>query len=243
MDGDLRLRDRGARASALTRATPGWAARRLRPRLLPIAQTAAGAVAAYYPALLLPLDDSKPVFASIAAVISLGVSYQQRGRRAAELIAGVVVGLSVADLIINVIGTGPLQIGLMIVLAMGAAVVLGGGELLVSEAAVSALILASLEPTTSGFSPDRFIEALIGGAVAMVVGTLFFPPDPGLMVGRAAQTVFADLGETLEDVADALEKGDPERAEQALRVARGIDADMSALEEALAVAREMVRFA
>ena len=243
MDGDLRLRDRGARASALTRATPSWAARRLRPRLLPIAQTAAAAVAAYYLALLLPLDDSKPVFASIAAVISLGVSYQQRGRRAAELIAGVVVGLSVADVIINVIGTGPLQIGLMVVLAMGAAVVLGGGELLVSEAAVSALILASLEPTTSGFSPDRFIEALIGGAVAMVVGTLLFPPDPGLMVGRAAQTVFADLGETLEEVADALEKGDPERAEEALRVARAIDVDMSALEEALAIAREMVRFA
>jgi hypothetical protein len=62
-------------------------------------------------------------------------------------------------------------------------------------------------------------------------------------VGRAAQTVFADLGETLEEVADALEKGDPERAEEALRVARAIDADMSALEEALAIAREMVRFA
>jgi uncharacterized membrane protein YgaE (UPF0421/DUF939 family) len=108
MDGDLRLRDRGARASALTRASPGWATRRLRPRLLPIAQTAAAAVAAYYLALLAPLDDPKPTFASIAAVICLGVSYQQRGRRAAELIAGVVVGLSVADLIVHAIGTGPL---------------------------------------------------------------------------------------------------------------------------------------
>jgi uncharacterized membrane protein YgaE (UPF0421/DUF939 family) len=242
MDGDLRIRDRGARASALTRATPSWAARRLRPRLLPIAQTAAAAVAAYYLALLAPLDDAKPTFASIAAVICLGVSYQQRGRRAVELIAGVVVGLSVADLIVHAIGTGPLQVGLMIVLAMGAATVLGGGELLVSEAAVSALILASL-PTTSGFSPDRFFEALIGGAVAIAVGTLFFPPDPGLLVGRAAQVVFADLGETLEDVADALAEADPSKAEEALRVARAIDADMNALDEAIATAREMVRFA
>jgi uncharacterized membrane protein YgaE (UPF0421/DUF939 family) len=210
--------------------------------MLPIAQTAAAAVAAYYLALLLPLDDNKPTFASIAAVICLGVSYHQRGRRAAELIAGVVVGLSVADLIVHAIGTGPLQIGLMVILAMGAAVVLGGGELLVSEAAVSALILASL-PTTSGFSPDRFIEALVGGAVAMAVGTLLFPPDPGLMVGRAAGAVFADLGETLEEVAAALAEADSARAEEALRVARGIDADMGALEEALATAREMVRFA
>jgi uncharacterized membrane protein YgaE (UPF0421/DUF939 family) len=223
------------------RPAPRSVAQRLRPRLLPIVQTAAAAVAAYYLALLLPLDDQRPVFASIAAVISLGATYNQRGRRAAELIGGVVVGLTVADLIINAIGTGPLQIGLMIVLAMGAAVVLGGGELLVSEAAVSALLLASLDPTGSGFSPDRFLEALIGGAVAMAVGSLFFPPDPGLLAGRAVQRVFRDLGETLEDVAGALADGDQDQAEAALEAARGIDAGMSALEEALATAREMAR--
>jgi uncharacterized membrane protein YgaE (UPF0421/DUF939 family) len=224
-------------------STPAWAARRLRPRLLAIAQTAAAAVAAYYVALLLPLDDNKPVFASIAAVISIGASYHQRGRRAVELVAGVVVGLTVADLIIHAIGTGPLQIGLMIVIAMSAAVILGGGELLVSEAAVSALLLASLERTSSGYSPDRFIEAIVGGVVAIAVASVFFPPDPRLIVGRAAQTVFADLGETLERVASALEAADPERAEEALQTARGIDVDLAALEEAVATAREMVRFA
>ena len=196
------------------RSAPRWAADRLRPRLLPILQTAAAAVAAYYLATLLPIDDQRPVFASIAAVISLGASYHQRGRRAAELIAGVVLGLTVADLILNAIGNGPLQIGLMIVLAMSAAVILGGGELLVSEAAVSALLLASIEPTNSGYSPDRFLEALTGGAVALAVGVLFFPPDPTLIVGRAAQSVFRDLGETLEGVANALAEADSDRAER-----------------------------
>ena len=160
------------------RSALAWAAGRLRPRLLPILQTAAAAVAAYYLAQLLPLKDNRPVFASIAAVISLGASYQQRGRRAAELIAGVVLGLTVADLIIHAIGNGPLQIGLMIVLAMSAAVILGGGELLVSEAAVSALLLASIEPTNSGYSPDRFLEALTGGAVALAVGVALLPAGP-----------------------------------------------------------------
>jgi uncharacterized membrane protein YgaE (UPF0421/DUF939 family) len=225
------------------RSTPGWAARRLRPRLLPILQTAAAAVAAYYLATLLPIDDQRPVFASIAAVISLGASYHQRGRRAAELIAGVVLGLTVADLILNAIGDGPLQIGLMIILAMSAAVILGGGELLISEAAVSALLLASIEPSNSGYSPDRFLEALTGGAVAMAVGSLFFPPDPTLIIGRAAQSVFRDLGETLEATAAALAEADPERAEGALSRARAIDADMRDLEEALSTAREMMRFA
>jgi uncharacterized membrane protein YgaE (UPF0421/DUF939 family) len=225
------------------RSAPGWAARRLRPRLLPILQTAAAAVAAYYLATLLPIDDQRPVFASIAAVISLGASYHQRGRRAAELIAGVVLGLTIADLILNAIGDGPLQIGLMIILAMSAAVLLGGGELLISEAAVSALLLASIEPSNSGYSPDRFLEALTGGAVAMAVGSLFFPPDPTLIIGRAAQSVFRDLGETLEATAAALAEADPERADGALSRARAIDADMRDLEEALSTAREMMRFA
>jgi hypothetical protein len=211
--------------------------------MLAILQTAAAAVAAYYVALPLPLDDNKPVFASIAAVISIGASYHQRGRRAVELVAGVVVGLTVADLIIHAIGTGPLQIGLMIVIAMGAAVVLGGGELLVSEAAVSALLLASLERTSSGYSPDRFIEAVVGGGVAIAVASVFFPPDPALIVARAAQAVFAALGETLDAVAGALEKADPDRAEHALRTARAIDTDLAAFDEAVITAREMVRFA
>ena len=68
------------------------AAQRLRPRLLPIAHTAAAAVLAWYVALAL-VPDPRPSFASIAAVIAVGATYGQRGRRAAELIGGVVVGL------------------------------------------------------------------------------------------------------------------------------------------------------
>ena len=48
----------------------------------------------------------------------------------------------------------------MILLAMGVATVLGGGELFVNEAAISALLLASLERTSTSFSPDRIVEAL-----------------------------------------------------------------------------------
>jgi uncharacterized membrane protein YgaE (UPF0421/DUF939 family) len=225
------------------RSTARSRVRLLRPHLLPIVQTAAAAVAAYYVALLLPLADSRPVFASIAAVISLGATYSRRGARAAELIGGVVVGLTVADLIVQAIGTGPLQIGLMIVLAMGAAVALGGGELLVSEAAVSALLLASLEPTSHGFTPDRFIEALTGGAVALVVGGLLFPPNPSLMAGRAAQRVFAGLGRTLEELARALADGDPARAERGLRMAAHLDGDIDGLAEDLGTAREAARLA
>src|SRR4029078_5053345 len=151
-------------------------------------------------------------FASIAAFIWVGATYGQRGARAAELIGGVVVGLSVADLIVRAIGFGPLQMGLMVVLAMSTAVVLGGGALLVTEAAVSALLLlAAMDPATvtvgPGLSPIRFAEARMGGGVALAVTSLFFPPDPALIVGRAVQAVFAELGRSLERIAGALRTG------------------------------------
>jgi len=101
-----------ARASRRARRPVAVAAQRLRPRLLPIAHTAAAAVLAWYVALAI-VPDPRPSFASIAAVISVGATYGHRGRRAAELIGGVVLGLSVADLVVRLIGVGPLQMGLM----------------------------------------------------------------------------------------------------------------------------------
>jgi uncharacterized membrane protein YgaE (UPF0421/DUF939 family) len=216
---------------------------RLRPMLLPILQTAAAAVAAYYVAVLLPLNDPQPVFASIAAVICLGASYSRRGRRAAELVAGVVLGLTVADLMLGVIGTGPLQIGAMVVLAMGTAVLLGGGELFVVEAAVSTLIIVSLHSTGAQFSLDRPIEALVGGAVALAIGSFVLPPDPALIAGRAAQRVFGDLGGMLGQLADALEAGDADDAARALQTARATDGHVAELQDTIATARETARLA
>jgi uncharacterized membrane protein YgaE (UPF0421/DUF939 family) len=204
-------------------------------------QTAAAAVAAWYLALLL-LPDPRPAFASIAAVISLGASYGQRGSRALQLSAGVVLGIAVADLIVQLIGTGPPQLGIMVLLAMVAARALGGGELLTTEAAVSAILLVTLDPATGdGFSPNRMIEALIGGGVALAVSSMFFPPDPELEVGRAAQSVFTGLGRSLGLIATGLDTRDPATAEEGLAEARALDPVVRHLEEELERARETLR--
>ena len=214
---------------------------RLRLRAWPILQTAAAAVGSWYLAKLL-LPEEQPVFASIAAVIALGATYGQRSERALELIGGVVLGIGVADLLVRAIGTGPAQIGLMVLLAMSAAVILGGGPVLVTEAAVSAILLVVLEPTTSGLAGSRVIQALVGGGFALAVSALAFPPDPLLLVRRSVQGVFGSLGGTLEEIAAALAGRDTARAEAALRSAREIDEGVRRLDEALALGRETARF-
>ena len=218
------------------------ARRRLHGRIWPILQTAAAAVAAWYLALAL-LPVSHPLFAPIAAVVSLGATSGQRGRRVLELVGGVVLGILVSDLIVGAIGTGPWQAGVMIVLAMSTAVVMGGSELLVAESAVSAMLIATLPGAASGFPPERFLEAVVGGGVALAVAGLLFPPDPALRVGRALNALFADLGRALGDVAHALEDGDPEVAERAQEMARGLDEHLIAVRQELLDVRDTARFA
>src|SRR5690348_4684456 len=154
------------------------ARRRLSPRLLAIVQTAVAATVAWYVAELVT-SDRQPIFASIAAIVAIGASHGEHRQRALQLVGGVVLGLTVADLIIHLIGTGAPQIGIMIVLAMGTAIVLGGSEMVVSEAGVSAILLVASN-AQHGYSPNRILEAVIGGGIALAVGALLFPPDPAL---------------------------------------------------------------
>jgi uncharacterized membrane protein YgaE (UPF0421/DUF939 family) len=216
---------------------------RLRGRMLAIVQTAAAGVVAWYLAVLL-LPDPRPAFASIAAVIAVGATHGERFSRALQLVAGVVLGITVASLMLELIGVGAWQMGVLVILAMSAAVVLGGGELVVVESGVSAILLVALDPgAAAGFSPNRILEGIIGGATALAVSAIFFPPDPALGPGRAAQAMFVELGRALERIAGALESRDAGAAERALQDARGIDPLIRSVEEELATGRETVRYA
>jgi len=209
---------------------------RLRGRTWPILQTAVAATAAWCLAVVV-LPDGRPSFASIAAVICLGASHGQRGSKALQLVAGVVLGICVASALVSVMGAGPLQIGVMVALAMAVAVLLGGGELLTAEAAVSAILIVSLDPGSSdGFTVSRILEGVIGGGVALAVSSLLFPADPVLPVTRAAQAALAGLGRSLERLAAAVDAGDATAAGAALEDARALE--LATFAEAVAQGRE-----
>lgn len=230
-------------SAALTRARGAFATARsrLRGHAVPVVQNAVAAVAAWTLAVAL-LPDPRPAFASIAAVIAVGVTHGQRGTRALQLVGGVVLGITVATLLISVIGTGAWQIGILVVLAMGTAIALGGGEILVIEAAVSAILLVAIDRTAAeGFSPNRIVEGAIGGAVALAVSSFLFPPDPALAPGRAAQAMFVELGRALERIASALDARDPSAAERALVDTRGIDDLIRSVEEEVSTGRETAK--
>lgn len=213
---------------------------RLRAGWWPLVQTALAASVAWYVAALV-LGHDRPFVSSIAAVISVGAVAGQTLRRAAEWILGVAVGLAVADLIMLAIGTGPVQTGIMVGLAMAAALLIRGGIMFVTEAGISALFVANLDPTTYGVSPDRFLEALVGGAVALAISAVF-PSNPEMRVRQAARPLLNDLAAAHQDSAAALASGDLGLAEEALSEARRIDALIAQLREELDGGYQIARF-
>jgi uncharacterized membrane protein YgaE (UPF0421/DUF939 family) len=212
---------------------------RLRTSVWPVLQAAVAASLAYFLADVI-IGHGQPFFAPIAAVICLGVTLGQRNRRAIELVIGVAVGLMVADLLVLVIGNGTLQIAVVVLLAMAAAVFFGGGTILINQAAVSAILVVVLQPPGAVFAPDRFIDALIGGGVALAINYLF-PVNPERLVARAAAPVFDELAAVLEEISAVLEEGDERRAERVLERAREIDGRVRTLNEALEAGYETAR--
>lgn len=189
------------------------------------------------------LGGERPFFAPIAAIVTLGVTHGQRGRRAVELAVGVATGILVADLLVLALGPGTLQLGLIVLLAVGAAVLLGTGPLMVNQAGISAVLVVTIQNPGGAFAFDRFFDALTGASIALVVNALFLPADPLVLVRRAVGPLFDELQATLEDVARALLERDGEAAERALERGRALDELQSRFHEAVATGLETTRVA
>jgi len=185
----------------------------------------------------------RPFFAPVAAIITLGLTVSERGRRAAEVAIGVALGIAIGDLLVLAIGVGAAQLALVVMLATAVAIFLGSGQMLATQAAVSAALVATLQPPTDGVTFARFLDALAGGGVALVVNGLVLPADPVALVRRALRPMVDELAATLDDIAEAVLRRDRDRAERALLRARAIDELSAHLVDAVEVSRETTRFA
>ncbi|MEV4635957.1 FUSC family protein [Actinoplanes sp. NPDC049548] len=204
-------------------------------------QAGAGAGIAWYIAHDL-IGRPSPFFAPIAAVITLASSVGQRARRTIELVVGVAIGIGVGDAIILLIGTGPWQIGLVVLLAILVAAAVGGGTPLVVQSASSAVLVATLTSAT-GLPYSRFFDALVGGAVGLAVMTLLLPLNPLTVVRRAADPALEAMAEGLHAVAEGMTKPDIEAVQEALARLRATEGNFAAFAQAAAAASENVAFA
>ncbi|MFN2538949.1 MAG: aromatic acid exporter family protein [Mycobacteriales bacterium] len=185
------------------------------------------------------LGHVRPYFAAVAAVVSLGLQAGSRLRRTAELAVGVSAGVLIGDLLVQVIGQGAWQVGVVVTVALLIAVALGGTGLAVTQAGLQAVFVVAL-PRTPHSGLHRWEDALLGGAVALLVAALL-PPDPWKDVLRHRTSYLVELAATLRDTAEAVRAGSSTAAAEALARGRLLEPVLSRWESALAVGQETAR--
>jgi uncharacterized membrane protein YgaE (UPF0421/DUF939 family) len=208
-----RLWDRG-RVSMSVRV------QRLRSKAWHVGQCAVAAGLAWYLAREV-VHHPRPFFAPIVAVICLGTSYGQRLRRVAEVTVGVAAGVFTAELLLRLIGTGTWQISVVVALGMSVGLLANGGALFVTQAAVQGIVVVTLV-ATPGYSLTRWVDALVGGLVALVAATVV-PRAPLRRPREQAAVVVRRMAGLLRAGARSADEGDVERGLQVLADARSTD--------------------
>jgi uncharacterized membrane protein YgaE (UPF0421/DUF939 family) len=199
----------------------------------PILQTAVAAALAWYVAHDL-LGHSKGFFAPIAATVAIGISAQQVIRRVVELTFGVAVGIAVADALVSWLGSGVWQVAVIVLLSMSVAVVIGGGPLFITQAAVQAILVTTLPGSNTG---SRFVDALVGGGIGLAV-VVVAPTNAMKNARREASAFLTDLAAAVDEIASALATRDVAAAREALAHARAVEPGFRRWVDSLRLGRE-----
>jgi len=189
------------------------------------------------------LGHAQPFFAPIAAVVVLAVSVGERLRRAIEVVAGNAVGILLGEVLILQIGRGAWQVSLVVLLAILIALFVGGSAPLITQAAASATLVATLIPFGASYFLSRFIDAVVGGSIGVGVMALLLPLNPLAVVKRAAVPILSELASALSATARALEKRDSDMANSALGKLNETEARLPGYDEAIDAGQEIAAVA
>ncbi|MBM0255953.1 aromatic acid exporter family protein [Micromonospora sp. 4G55] len=185
------------------------------------------------------LHNPQPLFAPAAAVGTIAAAIGNRVRRTAELLAGVILGVLAGDLIIEVIGAGPVQTGFVVALAISVAVLFRGSGAVMVQAGSTAVLLGTVSPEGPDLAVPRTANALVGGLTAVAVALLILPINPVRVVHRAAGPTLDLFAHQLTVTADALREGNAARAQEALDRLVAAEAERRQTTEIVAAAREV----
>lgn len=211
---------------------------RVRDSLSAVVQIAAAALAAYAIAHFL-LGHAVPFLAVTVCISSLSLARDARPRRVLDTALGITFGVLLANLSLVVVGRGMWQ--MVVVLAVVA--LLGRFVNPSPGFAVSAAIQASLVqliPVAGGDEFTRVLDALIGGAVALLA-TAVVPRDARRIARGDERQLLERLERGVDLLEHALRSGSRRRAGEALDLLRGTDKVLAdwevSLESAKAIAQ------
>ncbi len=218
---------------------------RLRESAWAAVQAALAATLAWFVAHRL-LGHPQPFFAPIAAAVAMSVNYFGRGRRAVQMVVGVLLGIVIAEAMLKLFGPNTVVLGVTVLVTMWIALVVGAGfvgegPMFVNQAAGSAILVVALQ--RHGTGAERAIDALVGGGAALLVGLVLFPAAPLPRLWAAERALLESLAVALERALARVAKGEPVPAEWTLATGYDIHRRLAALAEARVRAKANVKIA
>jgi uncharacterized membrane protein YgaE (UPF0421/DUF939 family) len=215
--------------AATSRLTDGHPAK----QQIVLAVTAAYALAHYV------LGHDTPLLAVTTTITALGLSRDARPRRVIETAGGILIGIVLTELWLQLIGKGTWQIAVVLLSVLALLRFLTASSAFVLAAGTQSMIVLLL-PDPEGGPFVRSIDSAIGGLVALLV-TVLLPRDPRRLSRRAAEQLFACFTGSLGAAVEALRRAEQAPADRALERLRAsqplIDAWGAALESAVSIAR------
>lgn len=235
---DMTRRSRLDRARSFVRNRSRVGFRRSRSSVLPAVQMTVCAVGAYAFAEEV-LGHEGPLFAATSSLIALGFSRDPRLRRVLEVGIGCTLGIAIGDVLLAALGTGLWQAAVVVFISVLLARFLDSGTIFTTQLALQSLLVVLL-PAPEGGPFTRSVDAVIGGAFALLI-TMLAPRDPRREPKGDVRKLLGELSGVLRENAQSLTTSDPTQAWHALIRARNCQPLMDGLSASMRAAAEVAR--
>ena len=141
---------------------------------LQIVKTAFAAALSWFVATNL-LHSEYPYFAAVAAIITVQVTVADSVDKASQRIIGIIGGVLLSMLLGHWFRVSAVSIFFIILIGMGIAKALRMNPQIISQVAISSLLVLAFGQDKEGYAFERIIETIIGSGLAVLINALIIP--------------------------------------------------------------------
>lgn len=171
---------------------------------LQIVKTAFAASLSWFIASTL-LQSEYPYFAPIAAIITVQVTVLDSVNKATQRIVGIIGGVLLSMLLGHWFSIHAFSIFLVILLGMGISKALRMNPQIISQVAISSLLVLAFGHTEEGYAFERIVETVLGSGIAVLINALIVPQNAIPDVERSVVTYSQLSAETLINLSSLID--------------------------------------
>ncbi|WP_187261426.1 FUSC family protein [Pontibacter beigongshangensis] len=143
---------------------------------LQIVKTAFAAALSWFIAASL-LHSEYPYFAAVAAIITVQVTVADSVDKATQRIVGIIGGVLLSLLLGHWFSIGAVSVFFIILIGMAIAKALRMNQQIISQVAISSLLVFAFSQSKEGYAYERIFETILGSIIAVLINALVVPQN------------------------------------------------------------------